>query len=43
MFKKLIIILITTFTLTLNVNAGSDGNLLLKKMSRLKLKTVLKH
>ena len=31
MFKKLIIILITTFTLTLNVNAGSDGNLLLKK------------
>ena len=31
MFKKLIIILITTFTLTLNVNASSDGNLLLKK------------
>ena len=31
MLKKIIIILITTFTLTLNVNAGSDGDLLLKK------------
>ena len=31
MFKKFIIVLITTFTLTLNVNASSDGNLLLKK------------
>ena len=31
MFKKIAIILITTFALTLNVNAGSDGELLLKK------------
>ena len=31
MFKKLAIILITTFTLTLNVSASSDGELLLKK------------
>ena len=31
MIKKLAIILITTFTLTINANAGSDGELLLKK------------
>ena len=31
MFKKIAIILITTFALTLNVNAGSDGDLILKK------------
>ena len=31
MIKKILIILITTFTLTFNVNAGSDGNLILKK------------
>ena len=31
MFKKFIIILITTFALTINVNASSDGELLLKK------------
>ena len=31
MFKKITIILITTFTLTLNVNAASDGELILKK------------
>ena len=31
MIKKILIILITTFTLTLNVNAGSDGDLILKK------------
>ena len=31
MFKKIIIILITTFALTLNVNAASDGELILKK------------
>ena len=30
MIKKISIILITTFTLTFNVNAGSDGDLLLK-------------
>ena len=42
MFKKIIIILITTFTLTLNVNAASDGELILKKMSHQKLKIVLK-
>ena len=33
MIKKLIVILITTFTLTLNVNASSDGELILKKNS----------
>ena len=31
MIKKILIVLITTFTLTFNVNAGSDGNLILKK------------
>jgi len=31
MFKKFTIILITTCALTLNVNASSDGELLLKK------------
>ena len=31
MFKKLTIILITTLTLTFNVNAGTDGQLLLSK------------
>ena len=31
MIKKIIVILITTFTLVGNVNAGSDGELILKK------------
>jgi len=31
MMKKIIVILITTFTLILNVHAGSDGELILKK------------
>ena len=31
MIKKIIVILITTFTLIVNVNAGSDGELILKK------------
>ena len=31
MFKKLLIILITTLALTLNVNAGSDNELILSK------------
>ena len=31
MFKKIIVIIITTLALTFNVNAGSDGNLILKK------------
>ena len=31
MFKKFCIIIITTFTLTVNVNAATDGELLLKK------------
>ena len=31
MFKKIAIILITTFALTCNVDAASDGELLLKK------------
>ena len=31
MLKKIALIVITTFTLTLNVNASSDGELLIKK------------
>ena len=31
MFKKILLVVFTTFTLTFNVNAGSDGELLLKK------------
>ena len=31
MIKKIIVIIITTFTLVVNVNASSDGELLLKK------------
>ena len=31
MIKKILIILFTTFALTLNVSAGSDGDLILKK------------
>ena len=31
MVRKLVIIIITTFALTLNVNAGTDGELILKK------------
>ncbi len=31
MFKKIVLVIITTFTLILNVNASSDGELLLKK------------
>ena len=31
MFKKIILILITTFTLIVNVHAGSDGEIVLKK------------
>ena len=31
MFKKILIVVFTTFALTFNVNAGSDGELLLKK------------
>ena len=31
MIKKIILILVTTLTLTLSVNAASDGDLLLKK------------
>ena len=31
MIKKIVIILFTTFALTLNVSAGSDGELILKK------------
>ena len=34
--KKIAIILFTTLALTLNVNAGTDGELILKKMSHLK-------
>ena len=33
MIKKFAIILITTFALTINVQAGSDGELLLKKFT----------
>ena len=38
MFKKITIILITTLTLTFNVNAGTDGNLLLNKNDPAKVK-----
>ena len=38
MIKKLIVILITTLTLTFNVNASSDGELLLKKNEPSKVK-----
>ena len=38
MFKKFILILITTFALTLNANAGSDGELLLKKNNPAEIK-----
>ena len=31
MLKKIAIIIITTLTLTMNVNAASDGDLILKK------------
>ena len=31
MIKKFLIIVFTTLALTLNVNAGSDGDLILKK------------
>ena len=31
MFKKILLVVFTTFALTFNVNAGSDGELLLKK------------
>ena len=31
MIKKFLIIIFTTLALTLNVNAGSDGDLILKK------------
>ena len=31
MFKKFVIILITTIALTVNASAGSDGELLMKK------------
>ena len=31
MIKKIIVIIITTFTLVSNLNASSDGELLLKK------------
>ena len=38
MIKKFAIILITTLALTLNVQAGSDGELLLKKNSPAQVK-----
>ena len=38
MIKKLAIILVTTFALTVNVQAGSDGELLLKKNSPAEVK-----
>ena len=42
MFKRFAIILITTFALTSNSLAASDGDLILKKMNLQKLKIVLK-
>ena len=38
MIKKIAIVLITTFTLTVNVNAASDGELLLKKNNPAEIK-----
>ena len=38
MYKKIIIILFTTLALNVNVNAGSDGELLLKKNEPSKVK-----
>ena len=43
MIKKFAIIIITTIALVTNVNAASDGELLLKKMSLQKSKIVLKN
>ena len=42
MIKKFVFIIITTCALTLGVNAASDGDLILKKMTLRKLRTVLK-
>ena len=38
MIKKFVLIVITTLTLTLNVNAGTDGELILKKNEPSKIK-----
>ena len=38
MLKKIAIIIITTFALTFNVNAGSDGELILKKNNPAEIK-----
>ena len=38
MLKKIVIIIITTLALTLNVNAGSDGELILKKNNPAEIK-----
>ena len=38
MIKRIAIVLITTFTLTVNVNAASDGELLLKKNNPAEIK-----
>ena len=42
MLKKITILLFTTLALTINVNAGTDGELLLKKTIHQKLKIVQK-
>ena len=41
MFKKIAIIIITTLTLTFNVNAGTDGDLLLSKNDPAKVEELL--
>ena len=38
MLNKIIVILITTLTLVVNVHAGSDGDLILKKNEPSKVK-----
>ena len=38
--KKIIVILITTFTLVANAYAGSDGDLILKNCCRIVLATI---
>ena len=42
MFKKFSLILVTTIALTFNVNAGSDGDLILNKNKPSEVKIALK-
>ena len=42
MFRKLVLLLTVIFLTAFNANAGSDGELILKKINPQKLKIVLK-